>query len=293
MVGTADVDRALEVAGVERPAGESGRFLDPDAIGDDWRAPKVTDSVIHADDTAWVHAEFTNREAHPENPTLRFDLHYDDEAGWRIDEPFGTVDLEPAVMRFFDVNGVKTPVRSDETHTYRLFPGKYQPYPSAPKLLEFQPNKIVVLPTQPQTVQFATSSTSITEAGLQATGAAVEELVDECARQQVGWSPGRPFGFEEDVIADNHRLSEVTDIAWQVIEYPHVAPNELSLVNIDWETGTVRLTGTGIEGNGARVPFTTECPIDFANFGMTVDIDGGMSFHTSPHYSPPSTCGPR
>lgn len=47
--------------------------------------------------------------------------------------------LDPAVMRYFDVNGVKTPVRDDEAHSYRLFPGRHQLYQSAPKLFDFEP----------------------------------------------------------------------------------------------------------------------------------------------------------
>lgn len=38
-----DVDRALRLARAERPTGEAGRFLVPEALDDDWKVVAVTE----------------------------------------------------------------------------------------------------------------------------------------------------------------------------------------------------------------------------------------------------------
>lgn len=258
------VDDALEIAGVSRPDGERGRFIDPAAVSDAWQILEVDETLYSPGGNSpgrQSSAQVSVRIAGPGGATAEsfFDLHEED-SEWVIEDPFYATKIPPTPLWYLDVNGMTAPaVENWGDVEYAFLPGFYRFFAEVPAGVESS-DKVqpLLLPNMQPVAEVENPLDGVrftlTENGESAARKAVKAYIDECAETIEPATPGCPFAADPSIIPD--RTSEES-VTWKVVEYPRieVGDNARSFVAVSLSNGRVDLTE-----RGSDTP-STECEI--------------------------------
>ena len=276
-----DTQAALEIAG-EPEDNRRVRFLSADALADDWAVDAIAERHVRdteADVDVTISAGGTSKQG-------RFHMVKDDD-GWKMESPFVKVDLAVPGLDVVELGGVRQPAERDQATQLvplLLFPGVYELYPSLGDRLTFDPALFIAAPREAdESVIRLAPAYSLTEAGATAAQKAVNTAIDECATQAVRNPPGCPFDITE--ASALWVYDDVTDVGWTVVTHPeaHFATrNDGGIALVVRKPGTVRVTGTGIPGDGAApAPFALTCEFGLDNLTVAVQGDDIVIEHVT------------
>ncbi|MFI0354159.1 hypothetical protein [Actinomadura sp. 9N407] len=284
-----DVGKALRLAKAERPGGEEGRFLVPEAIDDDWKIASVTErSNYEFDDYAEVVVVLEGKGGERYRSEVRL---LKEKGGMRIDQPLARVWFGMTPMTYVEVGKVRIPFKLEADHErtgmYWLLPGLYRFYQGRQGLVRGVPEQTMVntgdgssISSYPPTQ--GGSKFDVTPAGERAVSQAYNAYIDKCAKARGQTKIECPFGYSltGGVKGRNASLSDLKDVRWKVRKYPTIAAIGMQgeLMILDREQGIVELSGTGQVGDGGpRKRFTLECEVLSNRLHATVGIDGRIT----------------
>ncbi|MBC6458747.1 hypothetical protein [Actinomadura sp. HBU206391] len=293
-IGERKVEEALRVAGVQRPRGERGRFLVPEAIDGGLEIAKITvesEDSEYADMTVVVES----RDGVPFPRRVRVLKEKD---GLRLADPFAVVVFEKTALRYAEVGGVRIPfVAEDENGdgyednsvTYDLFPGDYRFYAGRSDIVRTRVEQSWLWGGARVEPQF-----TITPVGQQAVARAYKSFIDQCVRKGGVRPQGCPFGrdISSSFTWRSYPFPEFRQTSWRVLKYPTVvaAPGTEALELNEREPGIVELTGVG-KVNSAKPSrrFSAQCEINTGDVEVVVGMDQRISIRDTSGY-PLNTC---
>lgn len=280
-----DVDKALSLVRTsDRPSGEEARFLTRDAIADGWRVTEVEldarfdEGDRTADVKAWVlMGEIV------EEGTFRL---VDTDDGWRMDDPFVTYTPDRSPLWYITVNDATVASETFDPwalqQPYQLFPGVYRFGRATSDLVHTTADRVTMLPGLYR--RGDSPEIAATAKALPAVQQVVDAHIDDCAKRTTTTNSGCPFGidlFDEELSLGDTYVTAIADVRWKVLRYPTVAlkPHPLGhfVITADKQPGVVQLTATGLDWEGRRIPFTTQCAVTEVPLVAGLTTDGAMS----------------
>ncbi len=286
-----DVDGALALVsryGHGVPYGDTAAFLTPDAIDDDWWVVSVAE-VGRDYGTARVDAVIAGPGG---TATGEFEVaEYDDE--WLLSDPFVLVEFPASPLSYVQVNDTVVPTATSLSSrgNYWLFPGTYRFYQSVPDVVSTRKTAAVAAFPPPESA--GRRETVVVPMALTAgrrtvdkAQKAVRATIDACARFATEAPYGNcPFATDGEIDTPaGKRVTDVHGLKWTVQRYPVVtmtddrsdeyAPGFLLRVT---EPGTVTLSGSGVDSDGAPAAFTVTCDIDLTGVHATVAANGDVA----------------
>ncbi|GLZ06606.1 hypothetical protein Acsp03_40720 [Actinomadura sp. NBRC 104412] len=281
-----DVGKALRIARVDRPEGEAGRFLVPEALDEDWTIVRITETFAsdysdHAEVTVVLAGE--DRKRHESTVKV-----LKENGGLRIEEPLVTWRFAMTPLLYVEVGKVRIPFRKGPDAAsveYRLLPGFYRFYQGRPQsLVSVKPAQEPVLPGDGDVHrEIAGSPTfTVTPAGQRAVSAAYNAFIDQCAKARGRPDATCPFGFESAgyVRTRDEIVLDPEAISWKVRKYPTIValPGGGGLELVDRERGAVELHGIGrVQEDGPKRRFTVTCDALSNSLHAAVGMDGKIS----------------
>lgn len=297
-VSERDVESALEFIDAEA----EGTFLTPASIADGWRVSEVSVRDDGGDSYATVDAKITGPAG---SQAGVFDVR-DDGDGWRITNPFVTLEFSESSFTYQEINGQKSSYGTAANSSgFRVFPGAYRFFESTRDRVTAGASAVVVMPDSDTSVseQEISVRPRLTAKGLVAVQNEVRRRVTQCATYTMLFAPNCPFGrVSSDSLTGSNgdRLDDIQDIRWTVINQPTVAAGVAISKDGDEAAATVsvpkpgqaRLTATGYsEEARGRLPVTVTCGIDPIG-RVAFAIDGSISIEYG-QLIPPASADPR
>lgn len=277
-----DVAEALEVAGIDRPGGEAGRFLVPEALSGGWEVLKVAEEF---DSDTLGYAEVEVVLEGPDGKRHEHTVKVLKEDGLRIEEPLARARFDVTPLQYVEVGEVRAPLQGSVEGgvVYRLLPGFYRFYEGASKLVRVRSAENFLPPGEgTKTVML---DVAVTPAGERAVANAYKAFIDQCVRKGDVPLEGCTFGPRDgdwirgrDVLADDPR-----QVRWRVRKYPTVAvyPSGRVLAIVDRAPGTVELSGVGRIDFERTGRFSIECDVRAQGVGAVVGMDDKVSIRAS------------
>lgn len=298
-----DVEGALALVtrwGYGVPYGTEAAFLTPEAISDDWWVVSVEEIDREYSSTARVKAVI----AGPGGTSEGVFSVGDDNDEWLLEDPFVQVRFPASPLGYVQANDKIVPRDSSDYQTYALFPGTYRFYQTVPNVVAAGKTDLVAaFPTEDSGRDREIVPASLT-AGKDAVAKAqkaVRQRIDDC----VGFATETPYGdcpFATDGeidTADGKRVTELHGLRWTVKTYPVVSLTDdradeyrPGFALRAEQPGTVTLTGSGEDTDGAQTNFTVTCDMDLTGMTATIGADGEIALGRSPRadLNPFNTC---
>ena len=280
-----DVGKALRIARVDRPEGEAGRFLVPEALDEDWTIVRVTETF---DSASSGYAEVTVVLAGKDRKGHEFRVKVlTENGGLRIEEPLVTRRFTMTPLLYVEVGEVRIPFRKGADAAsveYRLLPGFYRFYQGPQSLISVKSAQEPVLPGDGGVYRelAGSSSFTVTPAGQRAVSLAYNAFVDQCAKARGRPDPTCPFGFDSVgyVRTRDGTVLDPEAISWKVTKYPTIValPGGSGLELVDRERGAVELHGIGrVQEDRPKRRFAIPCDTISYSLQATVGMDGKIS----------------
>ncbi|MGH8882542.1 MAG: hypothetical protein ACRD0P_35215, partial [Stackebrandtia sp.] len=112
-------------------------------------------------------------------------------------------------------------------------------------------------------------------------------VIDDCVASTRALPQNCPFGVGDFVnTSDGEHVTELRDFRWKVHKYPgsvelgdtrylaDAGDDSTGFRFTDAKSGSVTLSGSGVDTNGDDTDFTVDCRIDPSAFTATVDAEG-------------------